>query len=242
MSSSGEGREEFGAEVTATDADELGTTRGAGEISPDALEEPEPNRLGRARAMTVVSPVRPWYRPAAGGRWPAGGVLWLDLLFLVARTQDLVFRVISRPGTIRELSFIHFARWIVIRRLPDHGQPRERRRQPLLMFESNYNGTFDQYIDGFSNILTDGMTKIWGTSYGFPGPRPVAPFKAYIRASEFVTDHYYSAYPTATTTMIKSALALRKPLQEFTVRAATVSPETFADEYRELLTERQDDL
>lgn len=188
--------------------------------------------------MTIFSPVRPWYR------WPPGGALWLDLVFMVARTQDLVLKVIfpGRPGTIRELSFIHFARWIVIRRLPDHGQPRERRRQRLLMFESNYNGTFDQYIDGFSNILTDGMTTIWGTSYGFPGPRPVAPFKAYIRASEFVADHYYSAYPTATTTMIKSALALEEPLRAFTVRAATVSPETFADEYRELLTERQDDL
>jgi len=224
--------------MTAPDARELGTPGGAGEIPPDLLDEPESNRHGRAVAMTIFSPVRPWYR------WPPGGALWLDLVFMVARTQDLVLKVIfpGRPGTIRELSFIHFARWIVIRRLPDHGQPRERRRQRLLMFESNYNGTFDQYIDGFSNILTDGMTKIWGTSYGFPGPRPVAPFKAYIRASEFVADHYYSAYPTATTTMIKSALALEEPLRAFTVRAATVSPETFADEYRELLTERQDDL
>ncbi len=121
--------------MTAADARELETPGGAGEIPPDLLDEPESNRHGRARAMTIFSPVRPWYR------WPPGGALWLDLVFMVARTQDLVLKVIfpGRPGTIRELSFIHFARWIVIRRLPDHGQPRERRRQRLLMFESNYN-------------------------------------------------------------------------------------------------------
>jgi hypothetical protein len=149
------------------------------------------------------------------------------------------------PGparTIQELSFIHFARWIVIRRLPDHGQPRDRLRQPLLMFESNYNGTFDQYIDAFANVLGRGMTAIWGTSYGFPGPQPVTPFKRYIHANEFVADHYYSAYPTATTTMVKSALALRKPLQAFTVRAGTLSPARFRKEYQRFLTKFQEHL
>ena len=97
-------------------------------------------------------------------------------------------------------------------------------------------------IDAFAHILTRGMTAIWGTSYGFPGPKPVAPFKAYIRANEFETSHYYSAYPTATTTMVKSALALREPLRAFTVRAGTVSPAVFAKEYRAFLTAVQEDV
>jgi hypothetical protein len=223
------------SEPTAAQTRELGTPRGTGEITPEVLDtapgfsSPEPNRHGRARAMTVFTPVQPRYRPP-------GGVLWLNAVFTFARTFP------SRASTIRELSFIHFARWIVIRRLPDHGQPPDRLRQPLLMFESNYNGTFDQYIDAFASILTRGMSAIWGTSYGFPGPQPVAPFKRYIRANEFVADHYYSAYPTATTTMVKSALALRKPLKTFTVRAGTVSPARFCQEYRKFLTEMQDHL
>jgi hypothetical protein len=235
MSSTGDRREQPGGEPTAADSRELGTPRGAGEIPAEVLDHapglasPEPNRHGRARAMTVFSPVRPRYRPP-------GGVLWLDLVFKAARTFP------GRTSTIRELSFIHFARWVVIRKVPDHGQPRERLRHPLLLFESNYNGTFDQYIDAFANILTRGMTAIWGTSYGFPGPQPVAPFKTYIRANEFVADHYYSAYPTATTTMIKSALTLRTPLRAFTVRAATVDPRTFDAQYREFLTEMQEHL
>lgn len=232
MLSGTEGAAETSSEPSAADARQLGTPRGAGEIlSDEATGHPsiEPNRHGRARAMTVFSPVRAWYRPP-------GGVLWLGLVFKAARTFP------GRTGTLRTLSFIHFARWIVIRRLPDHGQPRERLRPALLMFESNYNGTFDQYIDAFSSILASGMSAIWGTSYGFPGPKPVAPFKAYIRANEFEADHYYAAYPTATTTMIESALALKEPLQTFTARAATVSPASFRNEYREFLTKMQDHL
>ncbi|HWT23729.1 MAG TPA: hypothetical protein VN213_09505 [Solirubrobacteraceae bacterium] len=236
MSSSGDGREAAGAEASAPETRELGTPRGTGQIPEAVLDaapgfpSPEPNTHGRARAMTVFSPVkRPWGRPP-GGQW------WLRLVFGVGR------RLPDGKSTIRALSFIHFARWIVIRRIPDHGQPRERLGHPLLMFESNYNGTFDQYIDAFATILTRGMSLIWGTSYGFPGPQPVTPFKSYIRANEFVADHYYSAYPTATTTMVKSALALREPLRAFTVQAATLSPEQFRERYRAFLTEHQEDL
>jgi hypothetical protein len=205
------------------DGDELGPSRAARETPS------EPNCHGRARAMTVLSLVRPWYR------WP-GGVLWLRLVFKVGRTFA------GSGSEVAELSFIHFLQFVIIDRLPNFGQPRERLRQPLLMFESNYNGTFDQYIDTFSSRLTERMKTFWGTSYGFPGPQPVTPFKSYIRGNEFRVDHYYSAYPTATTTMITSALALSKPLRAFTIRAATISPEEFGDEYRRFLTEMQEDL
>ena len=191
----------------------------------------EVNRDGRALAMTVFSPIRPWHRRAPPpAEWYHRGVLWLWALFTVARALP------ERSKRIRDLSFIHFARWIVIRRLPDHGQPGDRLKQPLLMFESNYNGSFDQYIDGFANILTNGMVAIWGTSYGFPGPRPVAPFKTYIHANEFIANHYYSAYPDATTTMINSALTAEESLERFTQRASTIAPETFAADYRALVT------
>lgn len=224
------------APTTAAGTRERGTPRGTGEVPEEVLdagtggEAPEPNRHGRARAMTVFSPIRPpWQRPV-------GGAPWLDAVFFVGRVLP------GRTSTIRDLSFIHFARWILIRRLPDHGQPADELKQPLLMFESNYNGTFDQYIDAFAHILTKGMNYIWRTSYGFPGPQPVTPFKDYIRANEFIANHYYSAYPTATTTMVKSALALDQPLRELTARARTSSAEQFGAQFRAFLTRWQDDL
>jgi hypothetical protein len=198
---------------------QLRTSRDAPQVSS------EPKSHGRARAMMVFSPVRPWHRRP-------GGVLWLRLVFMLGRTLP--------ADEVAELSFIHFLQFAIIKRIPNFGQPRERLRQPLLMFESNYNGTFNQYIDAFSSSLTQRMKVFWNSSYGFPGPQPVTPFKSYIRGNEYPVSHYYSAYPSASTTMITSALALSRPLQEFGLRAATFTPERFADEYRGFLTRMED--
>jgi hypothetical protein len=186
------------------------------------------NRCGRTRAMTVFTPIRPRYSPP-------GGELWVRVVFFFARRSILR----KGPGNIGRLSFIHFARWGIISRIPEMGQPAEHLRQPLFMFESNYNGTFNQYIDSFANILTTGMNLFWGSSYGFPRPKPVARFIEYIHANEFIAQHYYSAYPTATTTMIVSALALEQAHEEFRRIAPSLSPEEFAAAYERFLTEQQ---
>jgi hypothetical protein len=52
----------------------------------------------------------------------------------------------------------------------------ERVRYRYLLFESNFNGTWDEYIDAFSEVVPTRMRLIWGSSYGFPGPLPVEPF------------------------------------------------------------------
>jgi hypothetical protein len=176
------------------------------------------NRCGRARAMTIFTPVkRVW------------GSLWVWVVFAWIRA--------SATGTpdIRKLSFIHFARWGLIRRIPDYGQPRERLRQPLFMFESNYNGSFEAYIDAFAQVLGKGMSVFWGSSYGFPGPLPVKPFKGYIRANEFVTAHYYSAYPATSATSLLAAVAAVEPLTRLRASAAGMTPAAFTDAYGRLL-------
>jgi hypothetical protein len=86
------------------------------------------------------------------------------------------------------------------------------------------------------------MKGIWGTSYGFPGPIPVEPFKAYIRRNEYVANHYWSAYPGATTTEIISAERVAKAVDELKARAVVMDPEAFRAAYHEMLTAIQRDL
>jgi len=205
-------------------------TSGSFLIPPEVLDE-SLNHCGRTRAMTIYTPIKPWYMPP-------GSALLVRLIFWVVGIQ--LRR--NGSGNIGRLSFIHFARWGIIRRIPDFGQPRERLRRPMFMFESNYNGSFDAYIDAFSHILTSGMTWFWGTSYGFPKPIPVTRFMDYIHANEFITSHYYSAYPTASTTMIVSALAFEPEHEKFRQAAASLSPDEFAAAYKQFLTEEQDKL
>ena len=181
------------------------------------------NVEGRATAITVLTPVK-----------PAGRVL-LPLVFWVGRNATFTLK------KLHMLSFIHFARWIVISRFPDGGRG-ERLHHPYLFFESNFNGLWDQYIDAFSEVVPDRMRGIWGTSYGFPGPIPVEPFKDYIRANEYVANHYWSAYPGATTTEIISAKPVVAALEDLRNRADGMSPAEFRAEYDRMLSGVQGDL
>jgi hypothetical protein len=177
---------------------------------------------GQAVALTVLSAVRSW------------GLLELPLFFLVIRLGR------HSLDTLKRLSFIHAARWSIVRRLPSNGERGEvRLRCPCLYFESNFNGGWEEYIDAFSYALTLGMGAFWGSSYGFPWALPPSPFKDYIRAHEYVAGHYYSAYPDATATTVLSALDLAPKVKDLRLRAATLSDDQFAAAWRNFLTESQ---
>ena len=180
------------------------------------------NIEGEATAITVITPIK------------RGGPLVLWLVFWAGRN---VKRTLEK---LEKLSFIHFARWAVIKRFPDeHGG--ERLNHPYLLFESNFNGAWEQYIDAFSEVVAFRMKAIWGTSFGFPGPLPVEPFKAYIRHNEFVANHYFSAYPGATTTEIISAERVEGALEELRGSAGG-DAEAFGAAYAAFLTKVQGDL
>jgi hypothetical protein len=178
------------------------------------------NVEGRATAITVLTP----YKPT--------GRLLLPIVFWIGRNVEATLE------KLQTLSFIHYARWVVVKRFP----PDEKLHYPYLMFESNFNGSWDQYIDAFSEVVPTRMKGIWGTSYGFPGPIPVEPFKDYIRANEYVANHYYNAYPGSTTTEIISASKVAAALDGLRARAPSMDPDAFKAAYEDMLTSIQHDL
>jgi hypothetical protein len=192
------------------------------------------NHDGQAIAITVFSTIRPLRNLLV----PIPGRVFLPILFFVTRTFPKL------TVTLRQLSFIHFARWTVISRLPYNGPPQKkgRFRYQHMYFESNFNGGWEEYIDAFSHILANGMTGFWGSSYGFPKPLPTAPFKRYIQDNETEADHYYCAYPDATSTMIQRALELDKKLAALRRDAKRMDPDAFAAAYRRFLTDTQNAL
>jgi len=181
---------------------------------------------GQAIAITVFSSVK-WF-----------GRLWLPLVFWYANHFP------KSTGTLARLSFIHFARWTLVRRIPYNGPPQQKEKlsYPRLFFESNFNGGWEEYIDAFSHILTSGMKVFWGTSYGFPQPLPTGPFKAYIKRNELEASHFYSAYPQATTTMVLAALDLAPRLERFKEQTSGKTAEDFAQDWRKFLEETQGSL
>ncbi len=172
--------------------------------------------------MTVFSLLRP------GGRYVQA------LVFVIGRRGN--------PTGVAGLGVIHFARFTVIREFHNHGQPRDYIRQPLQLFESNYNGSFGSYIDLFVKLIPGRMRAFWGTSYGFPCRLPLGPFKRYILANEYPVDHYYARYPDASVEIVTAALAILQAIVELRQEGPALTPDEFAERLRLLVTDMQGEL
>lgn len=196
--------------------------------------------------MSTISHTKPQARPSGVDRENRAIAMTVFSLLKPGRRyiQWLVFRLSPlQPDTdIDDLEMIHFARLALISRFPDHGQPRDDLRQVIQLFESNYNGSFAQYIDTFVDVIPKKMKSFWSTSYGFPRGLPLGPFKRYISANEFPIDHYYVRHPDATVKMVASALRVVRVNAQLLHDAQRLDAAAFAERFRTLVTDIQSDL
>jgi hypothetical protein len=186
------------------------------------------NINGKVYALNVVTPMKTWKT-------------WLlRLVFFV------LWNVKHLQNDLINLSFIQFARWVIIPRnsFPYLGgnQHRESLRYDYLLFFSNFNGTWNQYIDAFSAVLSDGLNLIWRWSEKFPGSIPVTPFKQYIAQVQFDTDYYYTAYPQATANDVKSAHIVQQAVDTLSSKAESLTPEQFQQAYLQFVLTVQSHL
>jgi hypothetical protein len=184
------------------------------------------NIAGKAYAMNVVTPSPPRRT-------------WLNrFLFMLAR---------ANPSSLRGLmglSLIHFARWVIVRRgdWPDLGLERSYPDHDYMIFCSNFNGTWDQYIDAFSDGIPSGLDLFWYSAYRYPKSIPITPFKNYITHNQFDTDYYYNATPGSAQRDVKSAIRVARALRDLARHHATDTPEAFAERFRKALVSVQGDL
>ena len=96
-----------------------------------------------------------------------------------------------RPGFLGSLGTVQYARWI---HLPGTNN---------YVFYSNYDGSFESYLEDFITKASFGMTGVWSHSVGFPATRFLFfdgsedgdRFKRYARGSMIPTPFWFSAYP-----------------------------------------------
>ena len=181
------------------------------------------NIAGKAYAMNVLTPSSP-------------KITWINrLLFMAAR--GLPERLMGLIG----LSLIHFARWIIIKPndWPDLGQGKQQLNNDYMLFCSNFNGTWDQYIDAFSDGIPSGLNLFWFSATKYPLSIPVTPFKNYITHNQINTDYYYNATPGSAQRDIKTSLKVYDAVLKLEQAHATQTPEQFQKTYRAALTEVQ---
>src|SRR5215472_545663 len=170
------------------------------------------NTAGKAYAMNVVTPVRPQ-------------LTWINrLIFMAARA------IPATLGGLLGLSLIHFARWLIIKRdqWPAMGQGPQTLKNDYVLFCSNFNGTWDQYIDAFSDGIPEGLDLFWYASEKFPHSIPITPFKSYIVHNQFDTNYYYNATPGSAQRDIKAALRVYAELQSLEQQYPVLNAQAFA--------------
>lgn len=186
------------------------------------------NIAGKAYAMNVITPIR-WY------------MTWINkVIFLVAQ---------KRPSTLNglmTLSLIHYARWVIIGRnqFPHLSpqQPKEKLNYSYMLFFSNFNGSWAQYVDSFTFAIPSGLDLFWKWNIRYPKSVPLTPFHSYIQFNQIQTDHYYTAYPLAAANDVKAAKRVKTALIEFHTQFGNADPDQFFKQYKALLRGLQHDM
>ncbi|MFM8331766.1 MAG: hypothetical protein ACKN9T_08760 [Candidatus Methylumidiphilus sp.] len=144
------------------------------------------------------------------------------------------------------LSLIHYARWVIIKRdqFPrlDEKQPKEDLSYAYMLFFSNFNGSWDQYVDSFTFAIPGGLDLFWKWNIRYPKSVALTPFHDYIRYNQVETIHYYNAYPLAASNDVKGAKTVKAALIKFDQDTQNVSDEQFLKQYSGLLRGLQHDL
>jgi hypothetical protein len=137
-------------------------------------------------------------KPGAFRRVTLRGVLWL--INLIARTSD--------KGELSGIPSIHFAHWSIV----DNGK--------RLLFVSNFDGSWENYLDDFIDKASNGLTGVWSNTVDFPkarflildGSRDGSRFKAAARAKQTYTNVWYSSYKQLTVQTIDNNSSIREDL------------------------------
>ncbi len=175
------------------------------------------NTAGRVTAMTMLTRLQGWGAP------------YLRLvLWALRHFHPLVQQ--------RALSFIHFAHFSVLDGLAVNAATGAgARKDTYLLFESNFNGLWQEYIEAFCHVIGLDINVLLAGCEGFPGLVPARGFKTFMEHHEFLTEHYYAAYPQASTTLIRAAAELDGDLARMRKLAAGLDDDAFARAWYDLL-------
>jgi hypothetical protein len=165
------------------------------------------NVSGGAYALTVLTPITPGQEAKLRSH--------LDALPTEQRSP------------LARLTSTHFARYIVIDDLVYQGPPQkpDRLSCAYLLFTSNFDGDLDAYLEDMHAYLREDADAIWGHCVGYPGSADLDSFKAYFRHNQLPTTFFVAAYPDATVSEVRAALALRQRVVDFALRSQGMEPD-----------------
>lgn len=142
--------------------------------------------------------------------WMRGAVLLFGFWLIVRQVLHWF-----RPGFVLELDTIRHARWVRVRGTQS------------LIFQATFDGSWERYLEDFSDRVAQGQTLIWSNCEGFPrtqglwegGARDGERFKRWVRGRQVRSGLWYSRFGHMTNDRIRRNALIRDGL----ARAATSS-------------------
>jgi hypothetical protein len=136
------------------------------------------------------------------------GTFRLRSLKTVQSLIYLLAKVLYNKGNLGGIPTIHFARWVFI----DNNQ--------RLLFNSNYDGSWESYLGDFTDKAAQGLTAVWSHTVNFPqaknligaGARDEQLFKIWARTHQIPTQVWYSAYPDVSVVNVNNNSRIRDGL------------------------------
>jgi len=121
----------------------------------------------------------------------------------VMASIDSYAKRLAPAGSLIGISTIHFVRWLLV--------DDDRR----LIMLSDYDGSWENYIDEFAEMILSGLDAIWESSFGFPpdGARDLPAFKRFLRAHQVPAEVFFSAYPDQTVLNLSNNLKLARAIE-----------------------------
>ncbi len=174
--------------------------------SPAALAEIEARENHPGVAQNHITAVTP-LKPGAFRRLTFAMALW--------GIKQLVLRLF-RPGFVLDMGTIHYAKWF---RLPGSG---------TMIFLSNYDGSWQSYLEDFIIKAHEGQSAAWSNGVGFPRTRLLVlegaedgdAFKRWVRRQQIPTQFWYCRFPDLTTTQIRNNALIHDGLMRATTSSA----------------------
>jgi hypothetical protein len=126
----------------------------------------------------------------------------------------LIVRVVATDGYLGSMRTIHFAHWTFVN------------NSSRLLFFSNFDHSWDSYLDDFIEKAHGGLTLAWGSGVGFPATRFLVldgashgrQFKAWARHSMAVSRFWFSAYKDLTVDQIERNARIANGLRQISLK------------------------
>jgi hypothetical protein len=141
------------------------------------------------------------------------GILRAVLIRIGLWSVGLLLRALATDGYLGSMRTIHFAHWAIV---SNGGR---------LLFFSNFDGSWESYLDDFIEKAHGGLSLAWGNCVGFPPSRFLVMdgashgrrFKAWARHSMAPALFWFSAYPAHSVNQIERQAALADGLRRPTL-------------------------